>query len=94
MIKKIDVSSLTIGMYVHDLSCNWMKHPFAVNKFKIKNKMQISAIRNAGIRELYIDTDKGIDIEKHDVAYEAEKSLLKGFWWTRRLAGNRPGPRV
>lgn len=73
MIKKIDVSSLTIGMYVHDLSCNWMKHPFAVNKFKIKNKMQISAIRNAGIRELYIDTDKGIDIEKHDVAYEAEK---------------------
>ncbi|QYZ66287.1 MAG: phosphodiesterase [Gammaproteobacteria bacterium (ex Lamellibrachia satsuma)] len=73
MIKKIDISSLMIGMYVHDLRCNWMKHPFAVNKFEIRNKMQIGAIRNAGIRELYIDTDKGIDTEKHDAAYEVKK---------------------
>ena len=62
MIKKIRTTKLKIGMYVHDLDCNWMRHPFAVNQFTISTEKQIKQIKQAQIRELYIDTDKGLDV--------------------------------
>ncbi|VEB40101.1 Domain of uncharacterised function (DUF3391) [Chromobacterium violaceum] len=28
MIKCIDVNDLKVGMYIHDLNCDWMSIPF------------------------------------------------------------------
>lgn len=47
-------------MYVHDLNCSWMKHPFATNRFEVKTEKQIRDIQKLGIQELYIDTDMDI----------------------------------
>ncbi|NOQ79112.1 MAG: DUF3391 domain-containing protein [Gammaproteobacteria bacterium] len=35
MIKTISTEQLTSGMYIHELNCPWIQHPFARNQFKI-----------------------------------------------------------
>jgi putative nucleotidyltransferase with HDIG domain len=61
MIKKIKVEQLKAGMFVQDFNCCWLQHPFVVNQLKIKNAQQIETITHYGIREVYIDTDRGLD---------------------------------
>jgi len=70
MIKKIPINKVKIGMYVHDLDCSWIQHPFTVNQFKLVKQAQIEQIKKAGIQEFYIDTEKGIDIEEIAVVDE------------------------
>lgn len=62
MLKKIKVQELRKGMYVNNLDCSWMKHPFTLNKFIIKNDNEIKKIYEAGIKIIEIDTNKGIDV--------------------------------
>lgn len=63
MLKKIDVRSLKVGMYVHDLNCAWADHPFIRSQFKVGSDEEIGKILAAGIREMYIDTSKGLDVK-------------------------------
>lgn len=62
MLKKINVTQLRIGMYINDLQCSWIKHPFTQNRFKVETNEQIKKIRAAGIKSIEIDTDKGLDV--------------------------------
>lgn len=62
MVKKIKVNRLRPGMYIHDLNCSWMDHPFYGSSLKVKNDGIIDKIIRFGIREVYIDTDKGLDV--------------------------------
>lgn len=48
-------------MYVHDLDCGWMEHPFFRSRFTIDDVDMINKVGNANIQHLVIDTDKGID---------------------------------
>lgn len=64
MIKQISTSELRVGMYIHDLDCSWLDHPFAISKFLIKDPKTIQKIASAGIRRVAIDTDKGRDVEQ------------------------------
>jgi HD-GYP domain-containing protein (c-di-GMP phosphodiesterase class II) len=61
-IKKVSVNDLQIGMYIHDLNCNWRYHPFFFNHFRLSNEDQLKKIRAAGIKELYIDVSRGLDL--------------------------------
>lgn len=63
MVKKIKVDRLKPGMYIHDLNCSWMVHPFFGSSLNVKNESTIEKILKFGIREVYIDTDKGLDVE-------------------------------
>lgn len=74
MIKRIRSDQLLPGMFIHDLNCGWMDHPFAFNSFKVKDAKTIEQIIALGIRELYIDSQKGLDVadaQTHD-EYHAE----------------------
>lgn len=61
-IKKIPVAQLRQGMYVHDLNCGWMDHPFASNRFLIKDAATVGKILGLGVHEVYIDTLRGDDV--------------------------------
>jgi HD-GYP domain-containing protein (c-di-GMP phosphodiesterase class II) len=63
MIKKISTSALRIGMYVHDLDAGWMDHPFFASHFLVKDEQTIQRIASAGLRQVYIDTTRGNDIQ-------------------------------
>jgi len=62
MIKQIRVDQLKPGMYVHDLNCGWLDHPFLSNAFYVRDVATVDKIAEVGIRELYIDTVKGADV--------------------------------
>jgi hypothetical protein len=72
MLKKIDSSQLTLGMYIHDLSCDWMAHPFVRNRFLLTREEEIRKIVQAGIRTVVIDAAKGGDVRGAPTLAEAE----------------------
>ncbi len=61
MLKKIAVQQLQIGMYVH-LPLSWYEHTFLKNNFAVTTEHQLVKIRNSGLQEVTIDTEKGIDL--------------------------------
>ncbi len=63
MIKTIPVSQLRLGMYVHDVNASWMEHSFWRSRFKLSEGQDLRRIASSGIRELKIDTDKGLDVD-------------------------------
>ncbi len=75
MIKSVNVAQLKPGMYIHDLNCGWMEHPFALNQFKIASPDQIKNIAAAGLHEVYIDTAKGLDVADAKTVEEVKKQL-------------------
>lgn len=81
MLMRIDSAQLRVGMFVHDLNCGWMEHPFARNRFLIRSDEEIAKIRSANIRQVIIDSERGLDIEaptlaEAKAATEAEVSAI------------------
>ena len=74
MVKKISTSELRVGMYVHKLGRSWMDHPFVKSQFQVKDSNIIQKIASSGIREVLIDTSKGLE------------NPLKSLWQKRALA--------
>ena len=62
MKKKINVDQLKPGMFIHDFNCSWLDHPFFGNSLKVTDTKTINKIVNNGIHEVYIDTEKGLDV--------------------------------
>ncbi|MFL6671866.1 MAG: HD-GYP domain-containing protein [Massilia sp.] len=62
MLKKIDASQLRVGMFIHDLDCGWMDHPFVLNRFLVSTEEEVSKVRAARIRGITIDCSKGLDV--------------------------------
>ena len=72
MFKKVDASQLKVGMFIQDLSCDWMAHPFVRNRFVITTEAEIRKIINAGIHDVVIDSAKGLDVEDAPTVAEAQ----------------------
>jgi len=49
-------------MFLHELCGTWLNHPFWRTSFLLKSDTQIAKIRDSGIAEAVIDTEKGLDI--------------------------------
>lgn len=75
MLKKVDSSQLKIGMFIHDLDCGWMEHPFVRNRFVLTSEDEIFKIRNARIRGVVIDCSRGLDVGDAPTLAQAEASL-------------------
>jgi putative nucleotidyltransferase with HDIG domain len=79
MIKQIRVEQLKPGMFIADLNCGWLDHPFLTNAFAVPDQGTVDKIAKIGIRELYIDTVKGADVwegrPQQDVNADLERRL-------------------
>jgi HD-GYP domain-containing protein (c-di-GMP phosphodiesterase class II) len=71
MLKKIDASQLRLGMFIHDLDCGWLDHPFVRNRFLLSTDEEIMKIRSARIRGVVIDSSKGLDVGDAPTVAEA-----------------------
>jgi HD-GYP domain-containing protein (c-di-GMP phosphodiesterase class II) len=74
MLKKVDASQLRLGMFIHDLDCGWMDHPFVRNRFLLSTDEEIQKIRVAKIRGVVIDCSKGLDVDHAPTVAEARAS--------------------
>lgn len=75
MIKKVLSDELRVGMYIHELDCSWLDHPFLKNQFKIARDEQIEKIVETGIHYVYIDTNKGLDLPDAPTEEEVRESM-------------------
>lgn len=79
MIKKIQFQQLRVGMYVSDFNAGWLNHPFMLNSMKIDSDEQVQKVLASGIRELFIDTDRGLDVgdapTRSEAAAQTERQL-------------------
>jgi putative nucleotidyltransferase with HDIG domain len=74
MLKKVDSSQLKVGMFIHDLSCDWMTHPFVRNRFLLSDEEEIRKIIRAGIHDVVIDASKGLDVQDAPTLAEAQQA--------------------
>ncbi|MDD2685396.1 MAG: HD-GYP domain-containing protein [Gallionella sp.] len=63
MLKRISVQQLRLGMHVHEFCGSWMDHPFWRTSFLLDSEKDMQAILAANIKEVWIDTAKGLDAE-------------------------------
>lgn len=75
MIKKVPSSELRLGMYINELDCNWLEHPFFRSQFKLASDRQIETILESGIHWVYIDTDRGLDLPDAPTEEEVRETL-------------------
>lgn len=61
MIKRISIDKLRPKMYVSDLNCDWIPHHNMQKEGRIPNTAMITELKRRGIKEVYIDTERGLD---------------------------------
>ena len=61
VIKRIPISELKIGMYIADISNEWIPDTNLRRHGLIKRDAAIEQIRQLGVTDVYIDVDKGAD---------------------------------
>jgi len=75
MIKLIRTEQLQPGMFIHDLNCDWIEHNFVRNRFAVKDAATVARVRAVGVREIYIDTARGLDVADAPTREEAQQGL-------------------
>ena len=62
MIKKVPVSQLCVGMYVHDLGGSFLDHSFWRSRFLIQNERKLRRLQESRLEWVLIDTSRGVDV--------------------------------
>ena len=75
MLKRINVEHLKLGMHLHELCGSWMQHPFWRKSFVLEDPKDIQRITESGIKEAWIDSDLGLDVEFGQTKEEAEEEI-------------------
>jgi len=60
VLKIVETPRLKPGMFVVDLNAGWLEHPFVRNRLRLSAD-DIDTIRSAGIKQVTIDTEQGLD---------------------------------
>ncbi|MFZ5766065.1 MAG: HD-GYP domain-containing protein [Thermodesulfobacteriota bacterium] len=87
MIKKVPIEKLRPGIFVHDFNCGFNSSYLLANQALIKDIKIIDHLRSFGIREVYIDTDKGHDVSDARPEIEIRRGTDNGL---RQLAREEP----
>lgn len=62
MLKKIQVEQLVLGMHIKEFCGSWMEHPFWRSGFVLTDAKELETIRVSSIKEVWIDSAKGVDV--------------------------------
>ncbi len=77
MLKKIPIEELRIGMFVQELCGRWIDNPFWKSSMIVEDPKQLKLLQHCGIREVWIDSGRGRDVEMpRDVVSSSDSALL------------------
>lgn len=91
MIKRIPSTELKVGMYIHDLAADWSVHPFMRSAFPVKSEQEIETILQCGIHEVYIDSERGLDVADAPTKEEVDRALQAEML---AVVEQEPAPRI
>jgi HD-GYP domain-containing protein (c-di-GMP phosphodiesterase class II) len=77
MLKKIHVRDVRIGMFIQEICGSWMDHPFWKKAFLLSAIEDSKTLKTCGIQEVWIDTEKGLDVESAIMVSTAEEEKKK-----------------
>jgi putative nucleotidyltransferase with HDIG domain len=72
MLKRIKVADLCIGMYVQEFCASWKETPFWRTSLMIDCPKTLTHIQTSDVKEVWIETSKGLDIEEAEPEAEEE----------------------
>ena len=61
-------------MFVQELCGSWMDHPFWKSRFLLDSEKDLQRLQGSAIRELWIDTEKGLDVPGGESAAQVAAS--------------------
>lgn len=73
-IKRIATSELRIGMYIQKLGGSWIQHPFVRSSFLLTEANDIKRIKQAGIKEVWVDDEKNEAAEDREPSESSSES--------------------
>lgn len=73
MLKKVPVSSVIMGMHIHELCGSWMDHPFWKSGFLLQDPHDLERLQASSVTEIWIDTSKGLDCVEGETPEEARE---------------------
>lgn len=74
MLKRISVKQLKVGMHLKEFCGSWMEHPFWRTSFVITDPRDIASILASSIKEVWIDSSKGLDVAATETAVSMAES--------------------
>ncbi len=77
MLKKISVEHLRLGMHLHEFCGSWLDHPFWRTKFILNDPKDLALIHKSNIREVWIDSARGADVEPGEASVEEEEAVYQ-----------------
>jgi putative nucleotidyltransferase with HDIG domain len=66
MLKIVSTKQVRLGMFIQELKGSWIDHPFWKKAFKLEDPSDLKKLKASVIKEVVIDTSKGLDIAKLD----------------------------
>ncbi|TAN28259.1 MAG: HD-GYP domain-containing protein [Castellaniella sp.] len=63
MLKKVAVSDLRVGMYIHELCGSWIDHSFWRSRFLIQKESDLQRLTRSRLQWVWIDTKRGVDVD-------------------------------
>jgi putative nucleotidyltransferase with HDIG domain len=76
MRKSIGINELRLGMFIQSFGGSWISHPFWRENFLLSTDEDLSRIRTAGVKEIFIDTSKGLDVASRDQPDQQHQQVL------------------
>ena len=92
MRRKINVAEVRLGMFIAELCGSWMDHPFWKSSFKLVETRDLQALQRSSVREVWIDTSRGLDVERADESeiQTEDQTVLAVEQVLRQVAEEKP----
>lgn len=74
MLKRIRVDQIILGMHIKEFCGSWMEHPFWRSGFVLKDPKDLERILSSSIKEVWIDSSKGLDVAPGQAAVSEAQS--------------------
>ena len=71
-LRKIPVAALRPGMFLNEMCGSWMDHPFWNTRFLLDNPADIHSLLKSTVKEVWIDTSRGLDVDAEDAPAPSE----------------------
>lgn len=87
MLKKIKVQDVQLGMYIHEICSSWMDNPFWKKSFMLSKRKDLKTLVDANVKEVWIDTSKGLDVQVAVKAVTVEEEKKQVNSTLHKIAG-------
>ena len=83
MLKRIRLSDVELGMFIHKLEGSWFKHPFWKSRFLLEDAAMLADLQDSGIDGVVIDISKGLDVRPWSVSRAGIMPVIRWSWAIR-----------